>query len=223
MTDTHTHILPGMDDGAATLEESLRMLRRCRAQGVKTVVLTPHFYPERESAGSFLERRAKAFELLRAAVSQDLPRLVLGAEVGWCAGLEGMDRLQDLTMGESSYLLLEMPYMAWTEEQLNGVMNLINSGRVIPVLAHVERYLHMQHRGQFEALCNMQVPMQLSAMTFRSLFKRHKALSLLAQGRWMIGSDCHNLSNRSPCMADAARYLQTRAPQLTGALNWEFE
>lgn len=223
MTDTHTHILPGMDDGAATVEESLRMLRRCRAQGVKTVVLTPHFYPERESAGSFLERRAQAFEQLRSAVSQDLPRLVLGAEVGWCAGLEEMDRLQELAMGSSGYLLLEMPYMAWTEEQLNGVMNLINSGRVIPVLAHVERYLHMQRRGQFGAFCNMQIPMQLSAMTFRSLFKRRKALSLLSQGQWMVGSDCHNLSDRPPCMADAARYLQAHAPQLMGALNWEFE
>ena len=163
MTDTHTHILPGMDDGAATVEESLRMLRRCRAQGVKTVVLTPHFYPDRESADTFLERRAWSFEQLRAAVSPDLPRLVLGAEVGWCAGLEEMDRLQELAMGSSGYLLLEMPYMAWTEEQLDSVWNLASTGRVTPVLAHVERYLHLQRRGQYEALLNMHIPMQLSA------------------------------------------------------------
>lgn len=223
MTDTHTHILPGMDDGAATVEESLRMLRKCRAQGVKTVVLTPHFYPEIESASSFLERRAKAFEQLQAVVSSNLPRLVLGAEVSWCAGLEAMDRLEELTMGTSGCLLLEMPYMAWTEEQINSVMNLINGGRVMPVLAHVERYLHMQRRGQYQAFVNMQIPMQLSVMAFRNIFLRRKALSMLDQGQWMIGSDCHNLSNRPPCMAVAARYLKAHAPQRMDALNWEFE
>lgn len=223
MTDTHTHILPGMDDGAATVEESLRMLRRCRAQGVKTVVLTPHFYPDRESADTFLERRAWAFEQLRAAVSPDLPRLVLGAEVGWCAGLEEMDRLQELAMGSSGYLLLEMPYMAWTEEQLDSVWNLASTGRVTPVLAHVERYLHLQRRGQYEALLNMHIPMQLSAKAFHGFFKRRKALSLLECGQWMIGSDCHNLTERPPCMAEAARYLQTHRPRHVDALNWEFE
>lgn len=223
MTDTHTHILPGMDDGAANLAESLRMLRRCRAQGVKTVVLTPHFYPDRESVSCFLERRAHAFAQLQAAVTPDLPRLVLGAEVGWCAGLEKMDRLQELTMGSSGYLLLEMPYMAWTEEQINGVLNLLNGDRVMPVLAHVERYLHMQRHGQYAALLDMQIPMQLSATMFRSFFKRRKALSLLSCGQWMVGSDCHNLSNRPPCMDEAARYLQTRAPRQMGVLNWELE
>lgn len=222
MTDTHTHILPGMDDGAANLAESLRLLRRCRAQGVKTVVLTSHFYPDRESADSFLERRAQAFAQLQAAVTPDLPRLVLGAEVGWCAGLERMDRLEELTMGQTNYLLLELPYMSWTEEQLNGVWSLVEGGRVVPVLAHVDRYLHMQRRGQYEALADMHIPMQLSAVIFRKLLKRRKALKLLSQGQWMIGSDCHNLSDRPPCMAEAARYLQTHAPKRMDALNWAF-
>lgn len=223
MTDTHTHILPGMDDGAADLTESLAMLTACREQGVDTVVLTPHFYPSRESVESFLDRRAQAFEALRAAVTPDLPRLVLGAEVAWCPGMEKMEKICQLTMGQTQYLLLEMPYMAWTEEQLDSVWNLTVGGRVIPVLAHVERYLHKQKRGQFPAVVGMQIPMQLSAGLFAKTFGGWKALRLLKRGQWMIGSDCHNMTTRQPCMAAAARYLQRRAPERSAALDWNFD
>lgn len=222
MTDTHTHILPGMDDGAKNLAESLRMLRQSRAQGVETVVLTPHFYPEREAADSFLYRREQAFAQLSAAVTPDMPRLVLGAEVAWCAGIEKMDRIRELTVGNTDWLLLEMPYRAWSEEQFNSLWNLLQGAKVIPILAHVERYLHLQRQGQYQAVLDMQIPLQLSAGTFNSLFQRKKAIRLMNRGQWMIGSDCHNLTKRPPCMAVAARYLQGHAPEKTAALRWEF-
>lgn len=222
MTDTHTHILPGIDDGAANLTESLRMLRMCRTQGVKTVVLTSHFYPERESADSFLARRAESFAQLREAVPPDFPKLVLGAEVTWCVGLEHMEQLSELTMGQSDYLLLEMPYMAWTDEQLNGIWNLINDGRVVPVLAHLDRYLPMLDQHRLETILDMQIPLQLSTSAFRSFFRRRKALRLMDRGRWMLGSDCHNTKDRPPCMAMAAGYLQAHAPDKTDALHWAF-
>ena len=222
MTDTHTHILPGMDDGAADLSESLRLLRRSKAQGVKTVVLTPHFYPDRESVDSFLARRQEAYELLCREVPSGFPRLVLGAEVAWCAGLEHMERLKELTMGQTDYLLLEMPYMSWTDEQLTGILRLVEDGRVTPVMAHVDRYLHMQNRGQYEAVLGMNVPLQMSAVAFRQFFRRRKALRLMSQGQWMVGSDCHNLTDRPPCMADVARYLQQQPAEIKAALHWTF-
>lgn len=223
MIDTHTHILPGVDDGAADLQMSLRMLRQCKAQGVDAVVLTPHFYPTRESVESFLARRAEAFEVLQAAVTPDLPKLILGAEVAWCAGLEKMEELRQLTMGQSDYLLLEMPYTEWSRYHLDGVWNLADAGRVIPVLAHVERFIPLQKNGQYRAVANMQLPMQLSAGVFGKPFGGFKARRLMAKGQWMIGSDCHNLTSRPPCMAEAQRYLQTRGQAYLPALNWEFD
>ena len=222
MTDTHTHILPGMDDGAADLTESLRMLRRCKAQGVKTVVLTPHFYPDRESVNSFLDRRSEAYEMLCNAVMPDFPKLVLGAEVAWCAGLEKMDRLKELTIGQTDYLLLEMPYMSWTEEQITGIWRLAEEGNVVPVMAHIDRYLHMQKNGQYEAILNMNLPLQMSAVAFRKFFRRRKALRLMTRGQWMVGSDCHNLTDRPPCMAEAARHLQQQTLEMKSALYWTF-
>ena len=66
--DFHTHILPGMDDGAETVQQSIKMLRMLRKQGVDRVALTPHFYAHRESVDSFLDRRQTAFEQLQKAI-----------------------------------------------------------------------------------------------------------------------------------------------------------
>lgn len=223
MTDTHTHILPGMDDGAADVEQSLAMLRASYAQGVDTVVLTPHFYPARESLDGFLSRREAAFAELQAAAGANLPRLILGAEVAWFPGIERMEDIGRLTLGDTPYLLLELPYRAWTQEHLDSVWALSADGRVIPVLAHMDRYLRLQKKGQFQSLQQMSVPMQLSAGMFGSFFTRGKALRLLEQGQWMIGSDCHNMTNRAPCMALASQYLQRRSPERMDALNWKFD
>ena len=57
MIDFHTHILPGLDDGAKTLDESIQLLKMEEEQGVDTIVLTPHYYHEREDLKSFLQRR----------------------------------------------------------------------------------------------------------------------------------------------------------------------
>ena len=88
MTDLHTHILPGMDDGAPDVETSLAMLREEARQGVDTVVLTPHFYRDRERPEHFLARRARAADRLNSAIQalpgeerRAMPRLILGAEV----------------------------------------------------------------------------------------------------------------------------------------------
>ena len=223
MTDTHTHILPGVDDGAADVAQSLAMLRASRAQGVDTVVLTPHFYPNRESLNGFLSRREAAFEALQATVGPKLPRLLLGAEVAWFPGIEHMEDIHRLTIGNTPYLLLELPYQAWTQEHLDSVWALAEAGRVIPILAHVDRYLRLQKNGQFQSLLALSLPMQLSAGMFDGFFSRAKALHLLAQGQWMIGSDCHNMTNRAPCMALAKQYLQRRAPERMAALNWKFD
>ena len=69
MTDLHTHILPGMDDGAVTVEDSLAMLELQRSQGVDTVVLTPHFYSNREGISRFLLRRGQALVQLERTIA----------------------------------------------------------------------------------------------------------------------------------------------------------
>ena len=83
LIDFHSHIRPGIDDGARSPDESLKMLELMAAQGVSKVVSTSHFYPERESPESFLSRRAKAVGRLRTVMRDGLPDVYLGAEVAY--------------------------------------------------------------------------------------------------------------------------------------------
>ena len=103
MTDLHTHILPGMDDGSPNTETSIAMLRAERDQGISTVVLTSHFYRSHERPSSFLKRRAAAMDQLQQAIEQlpqkerdSLPRLVLGLlDRGEGCGFELISRLEE--------------------------------------------------------------------------------------------------------------------------------
>ena len=77
MTDLHSHLLPGIDDGAKTLADAVAMLKMQQADGVRTVCVTPHFYPGRETPDEFLARRAAALEqLLPAAAPYGIPELI---------------------------------------------------------------------------------------------------------------------------------------------------
>ena len=151
MTDLHTHILPGVDDGAKAPEESLEMLRMERDQGVDTVVLTPHFYRDRERPDAFLARRLAAAKALRDTLMalpkeevRTLPRLILGAEVALEPNLADIEQLPQMFMGHSKYLLLELPFSPWTEQMFRQLRELMDRTGATLVIAHLERYLKYQ-------------------------------------------------------------------------------
>lgn len=219
MTDLHTHILPGMDDGAPDVATSLAMLRSQRRQGVDTVVLTPHFYRMDESVGKFLSRRQASFDVLQASLPDSAPRLILGAEVAWYRAILEEPRIPELCIGDSKNLLLEMPLQPWPETLLEQVYQLAGVMGVTPILAHVERYLHLQKRNQIDILQEMGIPMQLSAGVFQKMLLRVKWRRLLSSGTWFIGSDCHDMSTRPPNLGAAASYLMKHLPNAEEVLS----
>ena len=85
MTDIHSHILPGMDDGSRSTEESLAMLAASAAQGVRAIAATPHFYAMENSPEEFLARRAAA--VARLLIPFDIPSPATGSPAcpgsGW--------------------------------------------------------------------------------------------------------------------------------------------
>ena len=100
MTDLHSHILPCMDDGSRSTEESLAMLAMEAAQGISLVAATPHFDPRIDEPEAFLERRSMAEAVLREAAGEDprLPRLLMGAEVRYFRGISDCEALPLLTL-----------------------------------------------------------------------------------------------------------------------------
>ena len=117
IVDFHSHILPGIDDGSQSLEESIAMLRMEAEQGIRYVVATPHFYPRYETPESFLEKRSQAESLLRSALKQEknLPQVAMGAEVYYFRGISESEFLPRLTIQGGQCILLEMPPAPWPE------------------------------------------------------------------------------------------------------------
>ena len=103
--DYHAHVLPGCDHGSDRLETSLRQLDMAAAAGIRTVCATPHFYPHKESAESFLRRREECAQLLRAHLPEQAPQICLGAEVLICDGMERLEGLHRLCREGTNELL----------------------------------------------------------------------------------------------------------------------
>ena len=209
LCDLHSHILPGVDDGCRTVEESRAVLRRCVETGVEKLALTPHFYPEKRSLESFLERRAAAFERLKEAVgAEPCPQMILGAEVSYYPGLLREERIEELCLGASNYLLLEMPFSLWTPGILRNVRALRHEQGVIPVLAHVERYISMGDKRIVSELMEGGILFQMNGEFILSPRTRRKALRMIRKGMAdVLGSDCHGLEHRPPNLAAAWELL----------------
>lgn len=210
MTDLHTHILPAMDDGSKSVDESLAMLAAERAQGVDLVVLTPHFYRSEESAQEFLARRAQALEKLRPHLSDDGPELMLGAEVAWFPTIAQYNSLEQLRLGESGYFLLELPWDPWPSRLQDQLYELSCISGLTPILAHLERYLSIQNKSQVKEVMSMGLPMQMNAGFLLKNLTRSKGASMLSRGEWHLGSDTHNMVHRPPNMGLAIEWLQKK-------------
>ena len=202
--DVHTHILPGMDDGSGSVEESLMLLRSSAAQGVSRMAATPHFDPQELAPKDFLARREAAAERLRAAWEPGLPELILGAEVSYFEGVSRTAELDALRIEGSELLLLEMPFRAWPERLVREVADLNRRQGLTVLLAHVERYMGYQKPEAWDTLLQAGTLFQCNAGFFLDWRTRRRALRLLIQGKvHFLASDCHNPRLQPPRLGEA--------------------
>lgn len=206
-TDFHSHILPGIDDGSKSVRMSIAMLRRLAAQGITRVVATPHFYAHQNSPEKFFARRDAAQSHLCQAMAQvsGLPEVIIGAEVCYFPGMSGTDLLPALTIGSTPYILVEMPHGPWTQGMYRELENIRNRHGLTPIIAHVDRYIKpLQQYGIPDRLYDMEMVVQANAGFFVDWRTRRLAVKLLENDRiHLLGSDCHNMSDRPPYLAGA--------------------
>lgn len=211
MIDFHSHILPGMDDGSRSVEESLAMLRELGRQGVDLVALTPHFYARDNDPERFLQRREAAWQRLQPALTGDLPQTLLGAEVYYFRDISHMEGLEKLCLAHSNVLLLEMPFQTWTEGEIREAEELCRCGRFTVMLAHIERYWKDQKPSVWQRLREAGAVFQCNASFFRPGLHQGAAIRLLRRGFVQVaGTDCHNMDSRKPNMDVAAAALEKR-------------
>ena len=212
--DFHSHILPDVDDGSKSLEQSLAMLQMEAAQGVKRVVATPHFYAQYDKPEKFLRKRQEAQQQLRQLIAENpgLPELSIGAEVYYFNGISHSDVLSELTIDKKRYILIEMPMPPWSDRIYKDLENIYIKQDLIPVVAHIDRYIAPFHTHHIpEKLEDLPVKVQANASFFLEKATRRMAFRMLRQGKiHLLGSDCHDLSDRKPNLGDAVKLLRQK-------------
>lgn len=209
MIDLHSHILPGIDDGARSLEDALGMARAALADGITQVAATPHVRSDYPTSADTMERTVG--ELRAALAGEGLGlELLPGGEIA----LDRLDLLgaDDLTRfglgGSPTYILLEFPYEGWPVALPSIVLGLRTRG-VTPVIAHPERSRSVQ--ADPERLRPIALSGALCQLTAASLDgrlgrrNRDAAFELLERGlAHLIASDAHTPDIRGIGMSGAA-------------------
>lgn len=218
MIDFHSHILPGVDDGPATLEESLSLLRTGFLQGTDLMVSTSHFYGFEEYPREFLKRRNAAASQLRSAMlfsAEVYPKLILGAEVLFFPGISDAEGIELLRIGNSGSILIEPPMSPWTEDMLDEIQQLGKNWGLIPVIAHVDRYMNMlQDDSLIDRVRQRNMIVQVNGSYFLNSKTQKAALENLKAGKiQLIGSDCHNLDSRPPCLGQVRKLIRENHAQ----------
>lgn len=212
--DFHSHILPGIDDGSASTEESIAMLRMEWEQGIQKVIATPHFYPRHDTPEAFLKKRAAAEARLREALANqsNIPEIICGAEVYFFRGISNCDALSELTIGKKRYILIEMPQLPWTQNMLLELEEIRARWDITPIIAHVDRYMSLLNtHGIPQQLEELPVLVQANAGFFLRKESRNRALRMLRKDQiQLLGSDCHNVTSRSPNLEKAVNIIQSR-------------
>ncbi|MEF9983434.1 MAG: CpsB/CapC family capsule biosynthesis tyrosine phosphatase [Oscillospiraceae bacterium] len=198
LTDYHSHLLPGIDDGAKNVTESLNIINKLREQGIERIVATPHFYSHNESFQSFLERRQIAFDTLQRN-NPPIP-VIMGAEIYLNKGLSSQEGLEKLSVGADQYLLLELPWSPFRPWIMEEICNIQYQFNVIPMIAHLNRYLGSYSPKEIEQICSISgAVIQINNEAFLERKSIKFVQDLVKNGYPVVfGSDTHNMLTRAP-------------------------
>ena len=205
--DIHCHLLPGLDDGPDTAEESVAMATTAREDGITHIFATPHYMPGsyenkagaiREALTRLREQVPKDIELLPGSdvrIMPDLPELVGADEVATLAG--------------SPYQLIEFPEYAMPPNVEHLIFQLRQRG-LIPILTHPERCPYLLDKPKLlKGLRGEGVLCQVTALSITGGFGREIkkfTLSLIDKGQVeFVATDSHGVSRRPPVLSKAYR------------------
>ena len=224
MIDLHCHILPGIDDGPPDMEASVALASAASANGIETIVATPHIREDHPFPPETLPERVA--ELNDELSRREVPVLVVaGAEVA----LSTLDRVDDamldyLMIGAGPYMLVESPYSP-VGELLEATLFDLQVRGVHPVLAHPERspcFLGDLERAR--ALVERDILCSVTADSMTSRFgrtiKRFTADLFEAELVHSVASDAHDAERRGPRLRHGFSSLEKDVRGLRAQMNW---
>lgn len=212
--DLHCHLLYGVDDGAVSLEDSLRAVRIASEEGIGYIVFTPHYTPGKLSEEKeVILRRMK--EIREAAENAGIEgiKYYIGNEVLYTSGVEELLKQGEIfTIADTKYVLLEFYQGVRYQDMFQGLSRVVRMG-VIPVLAHVERYNCLYQRlERIEELRDLGIVIQMNT---ECLIQRIPNVRLLWYRKLMmagyvqlISTDAHGADKKPPRMKKAVEWME---------------
>lgn len=213
--DMHSHILPGVDDGARSVDEMKEMLRIAYDEGIRCIIATPHYHPRRGKEPPKKLREQAALLRTEAHAIDEKFRIYLGTEIYF--GQEVVEKLKNkqiLTMNGRNYVLVEFSPSDSSDYICQSVQKLQVNGYEV-IIAHVERYDSIvSDMGQVCRLREMGVRLQVNAgsITGENGWKTKKVIKKLMREDMVfcVGTDAHRSEGRAPRMRDAANYVEKK-------------
>lgn len=213
MIDFHSHILPDIDDGSKDIHQSIQMLKACAENNVTVVALTPHcYFTNDDEIKDFIRLRNEKYRLLKQAVKdsgEKLPELRLGCELHLNKTHSKSGLLKELAIEGTNYIMIEMPMGKW-EPELYDCLYSISLKGLRPVIAHIDRYF-FAHEKEFHNLFSLDLTYQVNCDSFiMPGIKKHMPYFFERGAIHILGSDMHNLSNRTTRMAECEKIIKSK-------------
>lgn len=226
-TDIHSHIMPGVDDGAQSMDESIAMLERAQKEHIGRIILTPHQKPDRKCVSTEgIRKRIGQLTELSESLNINI-ELFPGSELFYCHELRKKLEYGSLcTLAGSHYVLVEfLPGESWNYIR-DGLYDLSSAG-YWPIVAHVERYGEViGNSDRVQELIDMGCYIQVNAgsitgdwgfVTKRTCFRLLKERQV-----HFIGTDAHRSSGkRAPQMEKCAQVLRKKTGSYADELLWK--
>ena len=215
MIDIHCHILPEVDDGSRSLNESIEMAMIAKEQGITKIVNTSHYHPDfRYKKGEELLKELEDVNNVLKENKIDL-EILIGNEIYYTKDLiDQIDELDFFTLNNSRYILIELPPTNFPSD-LCSIVYELKEKNYIPVFAHVERYIEVQENPEliYEAI-NAGAIIQINS--YSVLGKNGKEIqkicnTLLERNMvHVVGTDAHRSKRRTPIFSDAYKYVSSQ-------------
>ena len=212
MIDIHTHILPGIDDGADSVSASAELMRMEAEQGVKEIVFTPHYYGK-ETAEVFLAKREEAKKSIEAYIPRGM-KVRCGAEILLTGVNDPTDEtICSLAIEGTKCVIFELPFSShWTDRLLDRIADFIAETGYTPIIAHVERYTEaLENPEILTYLVQMGCLIQVNTHAFLGKSTKRFAFALMKHGLLhCIGTDAHDTKRRAPDYAVAKETIRKK-------------
>ena len=214
--DIHSHILPGIDDGARDIKEARELLSALQKEKITHLALTPHYYPYKKSQEDFLEDRRKAFESLSALPEAEAFTFSLGAEVYLTETLFNTEDISLFCYQGTNLMLTELEYTkTFTTTSRRRLLRLIHDYSITPVLAHIERFPFLQNPDLLDELKRMGCLFQVNLPSFSPFFSGRRLCRYFEMGFVdFLGEDVHHTVLRGAPRSAVLERMAKRAPDL---------